>query len=331
MLLSLLLPALHGRCARKGSWSEMKSIGNCLPNIVLGLILFFCFTTSILHAQQLSVLESDSVLVYFDALHAPAAQQVVQIYPTVKAELEKTLTWKVDFRPTVLLVPDRKTFASMAGSSLIVAYALPQKMLIVIDFSRMNSEPFTLETTLKHELCHLLLYHHLQEKRLPRWLDEGISQWVNGGLSELVTGSRQSSLAWAALSGGFISLNALSLNFPQEGQSLVLAYEESRSVVEYIVSSFGKNSILKILDAMKNGQGVNDAVSMSLGMSVEELERKWQGSQRSWTVVISALVANLYTIIFIFAALLTLAVYMRLFIRKRRLKDEEEDDDISDP
>lgn len=70
---------------------------------------------------------------------------------------------------------------------------------------------------------------------------------------------------------------------------------------------------------------------MSLGISIEELERKWQGSQRSWTVVIAALVANLYTILFIFSALLTLAVYMRLIIRKRRLKDEEEDDNSSAP
>jgi MFS family permease len=190
----------------------------------------------------------------------------------------------------------------------------------------MNTEPFTLGTTLKHELCHLLLSRFIQTTRLPRWLDEGVCQWASGGLAELVTGSRKSVLAWAALSGSFIALNALSLNFPQDEQSLALAYEESRSVVEYIVSRFGKNGILNILDAMKNGQGVTDAVSMSLGMSIWELERQWQGSQRRWTAVIAALVANLYTILFVFGALLTMAVYIRLVIRKRRFKDEEEDD-----
>jgi hypothetical protein len=51
-----------------------------------------------------------------DATCATAARQVVQLYPTVKAELETMLTWKVDFRPMVLLVPDRKTFANMAGA-----------------------------------------------------------------------------------------------------------------------------------------------------------------------------------------------------------------------
>ena len=304
----------------------MKSRGHSLPKMVSGLILFLCITSNALHAQKLSVLESDGVRVYFDAPHTLAAQEVAQLYPTVKAELETMLTWKVDFRPTVLLVPDRNTFVSMAGSPLIVAYAIPQKMLIVIDYSRMNTEPFTLGTTLKHEMCHLLIHRFIQTTRLPRWLDEGVCQWASGGLAELVTGSRKSALAWAALSGGYIPLNALSLNFPQDEQSLVLAYEESRSVVEYIVSRFGKNGILNILDAMKNGQDVNAAVSMSLAISIGDLERQWKGSQQRWTAVISALVANLYTIIFVFGALLTLAVYMRLVIRKRRLKDEEEDD-----
>ena len=312
--------------SRTGNLSEMKSRGKSLPNIVLGLILFLCITSNTLYAQQLSMLESDGVRVYFDAPHAPAAQQVAQVYPTLKAELETTLKWKVDFRPTVLLVPDRKTFASMAGSPLFVAYALPEKMLIVIDYSRMNTEPFTLATTLKHELCHLLLSRSMQTTQLPRWLDEGVCQWASGGFAELVTGRKQSALAWAALSGRFIALNALSINFPQDEQSLALAYEESRSVVEYIVSSFGKNGILNILAAMQNRHGVNDAVSMGLGISIEELERQWQGSQRSWTVILAALVANLYTILFVFAALLTLAIYLRLLIRKRRFKDEEEDD-----
>lgn len=311
--------------SRTGNLPEMKSRGKSLSNIVLGLILLLCSISNTLYAQQLSVLESDGVRVYFDAPRALAAREVAQLYPTVKAELETTLTWKVDFKPTVLLVPDRKTFTSMAGSPLFVAYALPEKMLIVIDYSRMNTEPFTFATTLKHELCHLLLSRAMQTTRLPRWLDEGVCQWASGGFAELVTGRKQSALAWAALSGRFIALNALSINFPQDEQSLALAYEESRSVVEYIVSSFGKNGILNILAAMQNRHSVNDAVSMGLGISIEELEMQWQGSQRSWTVVIAALVANLYTILFVFAALLTLAIYMRLLIRKRRFKDEEED------
>ena len=296
-----------------------------MQSISLFILLFILITCSPLWSRQLGVIETNEVSVYYDEPLALAAQEVAHVYPTVRSELETTLMWKVDFKPMVLLVSDRETFSRMAGSSLFVAYALPEKMLIVIDYSRMNTEPFTLAPTLKHELCHLLLHASIQKAPLPRWLDEGVSQWASGGFAELITGRRQSALSWAALSGRFISLNALAHNFPQDEQSLALAYEESRSLIEYIVATFGRNGILNILQAMKNGRGVNDAISISLGISPDELETQWQQSQRSWTAIISYLVVNLYTILFVFMALLTIAIYIRVLIRKRRFKDEEED------
>jgi len=105
---------------------------------------------------------------------------------------------------------------------------------------------------------------------------------------------------------------------------MALAYEESKSVVEYIIANYGNKGLLDILDAMKNGNDVSDAVTMSLGVPLWKLEKEWRESQRSWTSVISLLVANLYTILFAFGALVTLAVYVRFIIRKRRIRDEEE-------
>jgi hypothetical protein len=226
----------------------------------------------------------------------------------------------------VLLVQDRDAFARMAGSSLFVAYALPEKMLIVIDNSRMSAEPLTLSTTLKHELCHLLLHRWVSQTPLPRWLDEGICQWASGGFAELISGRGKSALAWAALGGGFIALDALTTGFPEDEHGLALSYEESRSVVEYITGIYGKNGILTIVQALQNGRGIHDAISMSLGISLQEMEKRWQVSQRSWTTLISYLVANLYTILFVFAAALTIVAYIRALIRKRRFKDEEDPD-----
>jgi len=303
----------------------MKSKRNYIFRVAICMIVFLCIIQSSLYAKEFSGLETENVSVYSEKSNDITVRQVIELYPAVKAELETKLNWKVDFKPAVLLVSDRKMFAEMAGSPLIVAYAVPEKMLIVIDYTRMHTEPFTLAATLEHELCHLLLHRYIHADQLPRWLDEGVCQWVSGGLAEIVTGSKESALGWASLSGGFIPFNALSANFPEDERSLALAYGESRSVVEYIVSNFGKSGLLNILDAMKNGHDVYDAVSMSLGMSLGELEKKWQGSQRSWTSVISVLVANLYTILFAFGAFLTLAVYIRLIIRKRRLRDVEED------
>lgn len=303
----------------------MKSRVQIFLRIVICQVIFLCIFSGALYSQQLYGFKADALSVYSDRPNDLAARQVIELYPPVRAGLETKLVWKVDFKPTVLLVSDRRMFTEMAGSPLIAAYAIPDKMLIVIDFTRMNTEPFTLAATLEHELCHLLLHRYIHTDNLPRWLDEGVCQWASGGLAEIVTGSRRSALGLAAMSGGFIPLPALSRNFPQDEHSMALAYEESKSVIEYIVSRFGKNSLLDILDSMKNGHDVSDAVAMSLGMPLWKLEKEWQESQRSWASIISVLIANLYTILFAFGALVTIAVYVRFIIRKRRMIDEEDE------
>lgn len=79
----------------------------------------------------------------------------------------------------MLLIKDGKTFHRIAKNSLIVAIAIPEQYLIVIDYSKVHIHPFTLEVTLKHDVCHLLLHHHIPGDNLPKWLDEGISQNSN--------------------------------------------------------------------------------------------------------------------------------------------------------
>lgn len=292
-------------------------------SFLLPLFLMVCLP---LHARQLSWLEGVGVSVAFDAPLSGAAREVARLYPVVRSELETTLGRTVDFRPSVLLVADRRTFAQMAGSTLFVAYALPERLLVVIDASRMSTEPTSLAPTLKHELCHLLLHRSLREAPLPRWLDEGVCQWASGGFAELVSGRRQSALAWAALTGTFIPLKDLEQGFPDDEHSLALAYEESRGLIEYIVATYGRSGILNILEALGSGYAVNDAVGTGLGIPLDVLEQRWQKSQRTWTVVLSSLAVHLYTLLFVCAALLTIAAYIRVLIRKRRLKDEEEEE-----
>jgi hypothetical protein len=110
--------------------------------------------------------------------------------------LENTLEWTIDFKPTIVLVNDSEKFQEMTGNSLIVAYAVSQRNLIVIDHSKMNTKPFSLGSIIKHELCHLLLHDKISKVILPRWLDEGVSQWVSDGIAEIIMSRR----VWWSLS-----------------------------------------------------------------------------------------------------------------------------------
>jgi hypothetical protein len=276
-----------------------------------------------LHSRQLSLLESEIVRVYYEKPLAPDARKVISLFPKIRNELESSIGWTVDFRPNILLVPDDETFSMMAGNDLFVAYAIPARMLIVINNERMNREPFLLPLTLKHELCHLLLHRYIPGSRLPRWLDEGICQWTSGGFTELITGRRPPNLAWAALSGSFLPLEKIALSFPEDDLSLSLAYEESRSVVYFIVENYGKTGMLNILNSLREGRDLKDSIPISIGISLGELEKKWQKNQSSASVILAYLMGNIYTFLFLFAAFLTIAIYIRIFIKKRRFKDKE--------
>ena len=272
-----------------------------------------------------SILQNEEIVVLFEEPLKVAAEETAGIYPVIKAQLEKTLGWKVNFRPAVLLIKDSKTFEKMAGSNLIVAFAVPQKDLIVIDYSKMKTHPFTIEITLKHELCHLLLHDHIKGKALPSWLDEGIAQWVSGGIAEIIMDRKHATLDEAVLTGKHIRISALTRGFPKDRESLMLAYEASRSLVEYMINTYGIEEVLMALTHLKAGDETAVAISKGLSISLDELERGWHNHLKKKITWALYIINNLYEILFFFAALILVYGFIRGLMKKRAYKDEEEE------
>jgi len=276
-------------------------------------------------AEEPAVIQTDEVIVVFEESLRSAARDVVDIYGAVKQELETMLGLDLDFRPKVLLVPDRERFVKMVGSALFVAFAAPEQQLVVIDYTRMTTDPFTLRTTLKHELCHLILHRHITGDRLPTWLDEGIAQWTSEGIAEIIMDGKRSILRQATLSGNYIRMAELADGFPRDRRSLMLAYEESRSFVEYVSREFGPDGIVSLLEALAAGDDVDTAFGRAFSASLEELETTWYRDLRRRTTWLTYLTANLYGILFFVAALITIGGFIRIMIKKRRRYVEEED------
>ena len=282
-----------------------------------------------LYGEQLDVVKGNGVSVLFPEPLKNAAEEVADIYPGLIAELEKTLKWKLGYEPKVLLVKDRTIFRKMAGSALVVAYAVPQRKLIAIDYSRMNTSPFNLETTLKHELCHLLLHRHIPEGKLPKWLDEGVAQWISNGIAEIIMDRSRHILIRAALTGSYIPIDDLAKSFPQDRQALLLAYEESKSFVEYIVGRFGSDGLRKILENLKNGDGIGAAIEDGASISLYELEKRWHTHLSKRITWFTYLSNNLYWLLFFLAAMLTIVGFIRVLKRKKDYKEEDDREVIS--
>lgn len=289
---------------------------------LLFIFLFHILLNSLFAENK--VFQTEEVIVIFEKHQASAAEEVTKVYPSVKSELAEKLGWEVDFRPTVLLDRGGETIRRNTGSDIFVAYAVPQRNLIVLDTSRVYAKPFSLEATLKHELCHLLIHRNIESP--PRWLDEGVCQWSSGGIAEFMTDDGKRALQNATISDRLISIREL-VRFPPE--DIILAYEESKSIVEYIESKFGKQGILQILEYMKEGHSIDDSLQKGLSVSTSELDEKWQAylkKKRGW---FSYLSNNLYEILFFIAALVTVYGFIRMLKKKKELRDEPEDEDTS--
>ena len=292
---------------------------------------FFAGLTAIFFLQypamaQPLVLQNDDMIVAYEPSLEGAAGEILRLYPDLKQELEKIFAWSLDIRPQVVLVKNTRTFQKLSGNELFVAFAVPEKNLIVIDYAKMNLRPFSLRITFKHELCHLLLHRHISNHRLPRWLEEGICQWVSDGIGEIFVDKSWSGLDAAIMADRVLHLRKLTKKFPRDKPSLVLAYEQSKSVVNYIDRQYGKGAILDLLGHLKNGEFMEGAAMKSLGISTDELEKDWLGHLESTPRWLVYLADNLYGILFFVAALLTVLGFIRRIMHRKVWESEEEEE-----
>ena len=135
-------------------------------------------------------------------------------------------------------------------------------------------------------------------------------------MAEIISDTKYSVLDEAVLSDRFLRFENLSINFPQDKDSLLLAYEESKSMVEYIDMRFGTTGLLQILNNIRNGYEAHRAIQMSLLVTFEELETDWHNYLRksiTWFVYLSN---NLYKILFFIAALITIYAFIKITIKK---------------
>ena len=273
--------------------------------------------------------EGSDLTVKYETPLKDIVPKVLKAYPRARTALRKKLGFDMSFKPVIVLIHTDRVFNRMAGgNSLVNAFAVSNINHIYVDYSKMERTPFDLELTLTHELCHLLLHEYVKPYRLPRWLNEGVSQWVSGGISDIINYDGKKLLKEAVLSGNYIPLDDMSRDFPVGANLFKLSYEESKSLVEYIDGEYGVDKLLLILENLRKGDNIDEAVFNSLPVDLSMLEREWHMSLKRKYTWYSYFADNLIWILFSGAALLTVIGYIRLRIRmKTHFKDEEDEEE----
>jgi hypothetical protein len=295
-------------------------------------LIFLCGLTAVPWQSTVEagteVLQNDELAVVYQPPLKAAADEIIRLFPNLRQDLEDSFGWRLNARPQVVLIKTNQHFQKIARNNLIVAFAVPDKNLIVIDYSRMSTRPFNLSITLKHEMCHLLLHEHINSANLPKWLDEGVCQWASDGIGEILIDNSWSGLDAAILAGQTLQLSRLTKRFPGDRSSLMLAYEQSKSAVVYIDRQYGKQAILNILGDLKNDESLETAIFQNLSLSVNQLEKEWLTDIERTPRWLVFMANNIYGILFFVAAILSVVGFIRILIRRReyaKLEDEEEE------
>ena len=290
--------------------------------IPLFLLILFSFTAPCLHAAEFDTLENDGVVVLFPPTLRSAAKETVQMTPGIKNDLQETFGWSFNFKPTIILMKDSRRFRQLTHSPLIVGFAIPKKDLVVIDYPRIRN-PVNFRNILKHELCHLLLHKHIRNVHIPRWFDEGLAQWTSNGIMDILHDQRDALLPKAAFSDRLIPLGALNKGFPGNANALRLAYEESRSIIDYIISTHGKSGLLEISALMKENVPLQEAFFTAFGIPLYKIEKEWQASLKQNIAWFAHLSYYLYEILFALGGLIVVYGFIKVLRKKRAYMEEE--------
>lgn len=293
---------------------------------ILAFMFFFLATRQPVHAAPHLSMQAGPATVRFDTSQEAAAAEVLRLVPAVQVDLQKLIPWTVGFHTTFILLKEGE-LENMAGTGLIVAIAVPQQNLILLDLSKMARHAFVLESTMKHELCHLLLHQYIHHELLPRWLDEGVCQWASNGIAEIIMDRKASVLEEALLAGRLLPFQDLTGHFPGDERGLLLAYEQSQSMVSYMSTVYGNERLLLVLNQLRDGNPFPDAIRVALGVGTSDLEAGWQHSlkrEHTWMTYVST---HIYEILFFVAALLAVAGSVRLLVRRKKQRSEEDEAD----
>ncbi len=128
------------------------------------------------------------------------------------------------------------------------------------------------QAVLWHEFCHVVTLQKTKNK-MPRWLSEGISVYEERKYNPAWGQSMTARYREMTLGDELTPVSQLSDAFlaPPTGEHLLFAYYESSMVVEYLVETYGRDVLNRLLVDLGLGMKANEALTHYVG-SLEQFD-----------------------------------------------------------
>jgi hypothetical protein len=127
-----------------------------------------------------------------------------------------------------------------------------------------------------HELTHVLVGHLTFSciGSVPTWLNEGIAVYGEGG-PQLAA---QQQLDAAIADDTLLSAHVLSGQFSEQRDAADLSYGQSYSIVDFLIKSYGRDKLLLLFGALRDGMTVENSLQNVYGFGLDAMDARWRAA-----------------------------------------------------
>lgn len=160
--------------------------------------------------------------------------------------------------------------------------AFTQFGVVAIGIGTSQSEMDWGTRTIAHELTHLVTAQVVANPfgGMPTWLNEGLSMYAEGNLEASFENVFESALE----AGALISIRSLSSPFSTDNTKAYLSYAESYYIVTYLIDTYGRDNMLRLLDTIAEGTGYDGALFEVYGFDMDGLNTEWTAYEEGVSV-----------------------------------------------
>lgn len=168
---------------------------------------------------------------------------------------------------------DLQSSLRLTGREWVGGHANPELGVIMVTAANARTAAVELQERIPHELTHLMLYRATSEayQNLPRWFNEGLAAFME----PLPDSNEAVILEEAVANGSTISFSQLCTSVPLDGRQAVLAYVQSRSLLDYIQDEYGNIAISEMVSVLADGADCESVTNRVLALSLAQLNRNW--------------------------------------------------------
>jgi len=196
-----------------------------------------------------------------------AQQALVRLAEDTGAELEKQVEMYIyansqDLQGSMIF-PQEWTGGAAFTRYGVIAIGIPTDQL---EWGR---------RAIAHELTHLVIHQVTLNpySDLPTWLDEGLAMYTEGELGPVFIAILNKAIAENEL----ISVRSLSSPFSAYAEESALSYAQSYSLVDFLITDYGRGRMLELLNTFSQGSGYDGALERVYDFDMDGLNALWRG------------------------------------------------------